>query len=220
MKKYFLSVVLYFQLCCCIAQTVLPVRDEPRHHNVFQNNFVRILDVRIPPGDTTQFHKHETPSVFIVLHRVKTGSEVLVEEAKATALAPDAAISFEGFYTSPRIHRVWNEDTAAFHVMDIELPDKAPQQSGAPIQQKAFKLLFDEKPVRGYRLTLEGKQRLRIAAQTSFLVVGLTDALQPASVNNQSFNKKGDFLFIPAGGSISFANSGGQPYAFAVLELK
>lgn len=77
--------------------------------------------MHVPPGDTSQFHKHETPSVFSVLTPRKTGSEVIKEEAKATALAKDASISFEGFYTTPRIHRVWNEDTAEFHVMGYRI---------------------------------------------------------------------------------------------------
>ena len=112
MIKYFMLVAFFFHAKFCLAQ--VPVSKEPRHHNVFENAFVRVLDVHIPPKDTTQFHKHETPSVFIVLAPVKTGSQVIMEETRATALARDANISFEGFYTKARIHRVWNEDTASF----------------------------------------------------------------------------------------------------------
>src|SRR5436190_20766638 len=87
----------------CSAQ-VVPVSKEPMHHNVFENSFLRVLDVHISPGDTTLFHKHETPSVFIVLTPVKTGSEVKIEDGKSTALSKDAAISFESFSRSPRVH--------------------------------------------------------------------------------------------------------------------
>src|SRR6476660_3927863 len=118
MRKIYLLFALFITVHC-LAQ--VPVSKEPMHHNVFENAYVRVLDVHIKPGDTTQFHKHETPSVFILLHSVKTGSEVIVEEAKATVLKKDAFISFEGFYKSPRIHRVWNEDTIEFHVMDVEI---------------------------------------------------------------------------------------------------
>ncbi len=99
MGKCFTLFTFFLQALLCSAQVA--VSKEPRHRNVFENNVVRVLDVRVPPKDTSQFHKHETPSVFIVLNPAKTGSEVITEEIKATALSKDATISFEGFYTTP-----------------------------------------------------------------------------------------------------------------------
>ena len=220
MKKYYILFLFIVQTFLSSAQTVVPVKDEPRHHNVFENNFVRVLDVRVNPGDTTGFHKHATPSVFIVLHPVKTGSEVKIEEQKATALSPDPTITFEGFYKSPRIHRVWNEDTAQFHVMDVEILSKGGQPTAAPIQQAGFKMLFDEQPVRGYRLTLPATNTIQLQRQSPLLIVGLTNAAQPLSVNKQSFSKEGDYLFIPAGQAVQFSNNNQTPYSFAVLEIK
>jgi len=221
MKKYYFLFILIMQAIFCCAQTVVPVKDEPRHHNVFENSFVRLLDVRIKPGDTSLFHKHATPSVFIVLHPVKTGSEVKMEEQKATALASqDPSITFEGFYKSPRIHRVWNADTAQFHVMDIEILSKGGHSVSAPIQQDGFKLLFDEQPVRAYRLTLQEGSNIQVQRRNPLLIVGLTDAAKPLSVNNKSFGKEGDFLYVPAGEAVQIANNNGQAYSFAVMEMK
>src|SRR5678816_3502488 len=104
------QVLFLFLLASAIqlnAQEAIAVSKEPLHKNVFENNYLRVLDVRISPGDTTQFHKHETPSVFISLHPVRTGSQVIVEDGSATVLSLDRKITFEGFYKSPRIHRVW-----------------------------------------------------------------------------------------------------------------
>ena len=80
------------------AQEVVAVSKEPLHKNVFENEYLRVLDVHIAPGDTTQFHKHEIPSVFISLHPVRTGSQVIVEDGSATVLTLDRRITFEGFY--------------------------------------------------------------------------------------------------------------------------
>lgn len=218
MSKHFILGIFFLKSLLCLAQ--VPVSKEPRHHKVFENAFVRVLDVHVPPGDTTQFHKHETPSVFIVLNAVKTGSEVIMEEAKAAALSHDAAISFEGFYTKPRIHRVWNEDTAEFHVMDVEVLRKENYKESAPIQQEGFQLLFDEKPVRAYRLTLNAGKNIQLVKQMPFLVVGLFNTSQNVVVNKKTFSKKGDFLFIQPGDSVQFTNNGQPPYSFAVLEFK
>lgn len=201
------------------TQEAIPVSKEPLHKNVFENSYLRMLDVRLKPGDTTQFHKHETPSVFISLHPVKTGSQVIIEEEKATALSLDRTITFEGFYNKPRIHRVWNADTAVFHVMDIEILNSGNKFSGNPIQAESFKQLFDAPPVRAYRLTLKSNQQIKLEKNAPVLLVGLSNAGQ-VLVNNKSFTKEGDFLFIPASKKIELSNKEQQNFSFAVLELK
>lgn len=104
--------------------------------------------------------------------------------------------------------------------MDVEILDKTPHDISSPIQQKAFRLLFDEKPVRVYRLMLEEGKNIQLQRQTPFLIIGLTDAAKNVSVNKKSFSKKGDFLFIPRGDSIKITNKNQQPYSFAILEFK
>ncbi|HTE30494.1 MAG TPA: hypothetical protein VK666_09000, partial [Chryseolinea sp.] len=92
------------------------VSKEPMHHNVFENAWVRVLDVHIAPGDTSLIHKHSTPSVFLVLSKTRTGSQVITEPSEIHL--HDGNIWFEGFYDQPRIHRVWNSDTTDFHVVE------------------------------------------------------------------------------------------------------
>ncbi|WP_072837035.1 cupin domain-containing protein [Flavisolibacter ginsengisoli] len=199
----------------------VPVRQEPLHHNVFENAWVRVLDVHIPPGDTTQFHKHETPSVFIVLNPVKTGSQVIQEEQTSTALRGDCAISFESFATTPRIHRVWNEDSSEFYVMDIELLSKGQPAMASPFSNvPGSQLLIDVAPERVYRLSMEGGKNLLVNNKRPLLIVGLTDNTGKVSVNNKSFSRKGDLIFIEPGKPIRVSNQSNHPYAFAFLELK
>lgn len=42
--------------------TAVPVYEEPRHRLVFQNRYARVLDVVIPPGDTTQGQRADLPT--------------------------------------------------------------------------------------------------------------------------------------------------------------
>ena len=216
------ALLLLLPICIsCTGMSQVPVRQEPLHHNVFENAWVRVLDVHIPPGDTTQFHKHETPSVFIVLNPVKTGSQVIQEEQTSTALRGDSAISFESFATTPRIHRVWNEDTTEFHVMDIELLSKGQPAMASPFSNvPGSQLLIDAAPARVYRLSMEGGKNLQVNNKRPLLMVGLTDNTGKVSVNNKSFSRKGDLIFIEPGKPIRVSNQSNHPYAFAFLELK
>jgi hypothetical protein len=201
------------------AQKAVAVSKEPLHKNVFENKYLRVLDVKILPGDTTLFHKHETPSVFISLHPVRTGSQVIIEDGSATVLSPDRRITFEGFYKSPRIHRVWNADTSVFHVIDVEVLTKGDKSIDAAVDLEEFKQLFDAPPVRAYRVTLKSNQEIEMKRNAAVLVVGLDEA-DKVMVNSKPFLKEGDFLFITPSEKIKLVNKGQQGYSFALLELK
>ena len=203
----------------------IQVSQEPRHHNVFENEWVRILDVHLPPHDTSLIHKHSTPSVFMVLSNTKTGSQVLVEPGKPSFA--DGNIWFEGFYDTPRIHRVWNEDTVEFHVIDMELLHKPASNSGETSSNSGetpvipfSKELFNVKPVQAFRLRVPPGGSFNLAVLSSPLViVGLTGT-PSATVNDKPFAKKGDFLFLPIDGQLAVYNHSNDDEAqFAVFVL-
>jgi hypothetical protein len=196
------------------------VSEEPMHHKVFDNGWVRVLDVHVLAGDTSLWHKHSTPSVFLILSATKTGSEVKVEP-KGRPSFTDGRIWFEGFYDTPRIHRVWNEDDHEFHVIDMELPHKPYQEIGAPFTDSAFHLLFDERPVRGYRMTLAAGVVRRVdPRKTPVMIVRVGEGSAAVVVAGATLGKKGDYVFVPAGGKLDFVNEGQGEVKLAVFELK
>jgi hypothetical protein len=222
MKRYFWLILTFSVLrSLCVAQ--VQVSKEPRHHNIFENGHIRLLDVHIPPGDTTMIHVHSTPSVFVILtNKVKVGSQVISEEKLARLNTGDNDnVWFEGFYKQPRIHRVWNSDTAEYHVMDIELTNQNFISIDSPIHQQAFKLLFDEKPVRAYSLSTTNVVNINIPLRKAdLLIIRLTDSNSDISVNGKSINKKGDFIYIPSGSPIEIKNRKNGIDRFGVFELK
>jgi hypothetical protein len=167
-------------------------------------------------------HIHATPSVFLILSNVKTGSQIIQEENHtANFFSQNGNIWFEGFYQIPRIHRVWNQDTAEFHVMDIELPNNNYIVPDSPIQQEGFVFLFEEKPVRAYRLFLESGQAIIIGPRKAdILMIQNSNSRGTVMVNKELLQKKGDFSYIPSGQSLNIKNSGSNKTGFAFLEIK
>lgn len=223
MKKYVLSTFTSTILFAfCLSQ--VPVSKEPMHHNLLDNGHVRLLDVHIGPGDTTQFHIHATPSVFVILTNIKTGSQVIQEEDhRKSPITHYGNIYFEGFYQLPRIHRVWNSSTSDFNVMDIELPNKNYITIDPPIQLStgAFSFLFEEKPVRAYRLNLVPGMQISLSPRKAdILMIQLTDSDALVSANEKLFHKKGDFIYIPYGKPIGIKSDGKENASFAFFELK
>lgn len=201
------------------AQDTVAASKEPLHKNVFENQYVRVLDLHIAPGDTTLFHKHEIPCVSVSLHPVRTGSQTIVDDRGPKVASLDRRITFEGFYQSPRIHRVWNRDTSVFHWMDVEVLTKGDRIPEAPLTLDGFIQVFDAPPVRAYRLVLKGNQKLDFKRTAPLLIVGISNAGN-IKINKKAFSKQGDFLFVEPSTKISLANKEEQEYTLAVLELK
>src|SRR5688572_32749047 len=99
MIKYLtLTGALYVSI---LVSAQVQVRDEPRHHNVFENEFVRILDVHLGPKDTTLYHLHNTPSVFIIFTNTNVGSQLKGGQPQKGANINDT-VSYDSLST-PRI---------------------------------------------------------------------------------------------------------------------
>jgi hypothetical protein len=225
-KIFFMGKFIAPLIACLLltgtCQAQIPVSQEPRHHKILENDHVRLLDVHIPPGDTSQIHIHATPSVFVVLNNVKTGSQVISEEDHSNSPIPHFGnIWFEGFYEKPRIHRVWNSDKTEFHVMDIELTNKNYISLDPPIGQESFTFLFEEKPVRAYRLNLKPKANVSIMPRKAdILMILLTDSVRSVQVNKKDLRIKGDYLYISSGTSLAVKNVSLANAELAFFELK
>lgn len=107
------------------AQTVVPVHEEPHHHLVFEDSLFRILDVRIPPGDTTGFHLHDAPMAYVSISPASVDAQAL-DGRWATAsgdtipLMPIGAVSWdEGYADTPKVHRVANIDDRLFRLIGV-----------------------------------------------------------------------------------------------------
>lgn len=94
---------------------------EPYHCWLFENQYVRVYDVRIPPGVTTEFHTHAYDSVFI---QVSGGLTAAQTQGKAWGKAEkdvSGAIEFSADSKKTRVHRVRNEGAAEYHVVAVQL---------------------------------------------------------------------------------------------------
>jgi len=199
------------------------VHEEPRHRPVFQNKEIRILNVRVAPGDTSLYHMHTTPSFFIRLTNTITGSQVQGEEKKA-GKSQAGEIRFENLAPpNNRVHRVWNADKDTFHVMDVELLMKKAAFNQKPMELPNLKLEIDTTWVRAYRLNLlkgiEFKSRNK---KQSLVLVSLNTTRAEISQNGKSelqTLKPGSFFVLKRRQSFSVNNTSEGTGQYVVLEL-
>jgi len=219
MKKYFF---VFIAVCSGTYDFAQPaVKDEPRHHNVFENDYVRVLDVYLPPNDTTQYHRHATPSVFIFLTKTTTASQ-LINQKSVSSVSVAGSFLYDSLVT-PRIHRVWNEDTGWFHVMDIELVAGKAHNEEPRLQNSSIQLMFDKPLVRGYIVQLATKEHLQLpSSKTGYLLVSLGEAVITLQLNGtmeHRYMKAGHYYWIESGRQMSIENKNAFA-TFSVLQLK
>jgi len=220
MRKYLLLIITISSTIFINAQ--VQVRDEPRHHNVFENEFIRVLDVHLAPGDTTLYHLHNTPSVFIVLTNSNVGSQL-------SGGLPQRGANLSGEITydslaNPRLHRVWNEDTSWFHVMDIELTSKRANLRIPPFQNPSLKLLFNKEQVNGYEAEIRPGGNLPIPPSSyGYLLVSKKETIIDYKINETTqrrIMKAGHYLWIEGGKSITIMSSNQTSASLVLLQIK
>jgi quercetin dioxygenase-like cupin family protein len=99
----------------------VPVEMEPHHHVVFQNQYVRVLDVLFPPRDPSLFHTHSNDNVSVQLSGDKTHAQLMGGDwGPPTAVVP-GEVAFHKALGQPYTHRVGSAGTQPFHVIDVEI---------------------------------------------------------------------------------------------------
>lgn len=219
LKRIFFGSAIICSLC---TSAQVHVRDEPRHHNVFENEFVRILDVHLGPNDTTLYHLHNTPSVFIIFTNTNVGSQLWAKQPQKGANV-NGVVDYDSIGI-PRIHRVWNEDTSWFHVMDIELTSTKQKSNIAVLQNTSLKLLFNERQVNGYNAELKPGNILEIPSSANgYLLVSQSESVIECKTNQiiqHRILKPAHYIWVEAGQHVSLKPAGNKVVSFVLLQLK
>ncbi|MDH3441135.1 MAG: hypothetical protein OEM63_10305 [Gammaproteobacteria bacterium] len=111
-------------LACSLAaaETVVPVYEEPFHRLVADSTDFKILNILIPPGGTTLYHRHAEPTFYVVLNRTVVRSQLLGGEWSAPIPAtelPGSVSHNDESREKPFEHRVNNMGDEGFHLMLI-----------------------------------------------------------------------------------------------------
>ena len=213
-----LLVAMLFSSSILTAQ--VQVSKEPRHKNALENKYLRLLDVKLPPGDTTLFHIHSTASVFLHFTNTMVGTQIKRQEwEKAKNIAGTA--SYRSFLNDTLVHRVSNMDTVPFHVTDVEL--LSPYKPAIKLQPLPFTLLFENEKVIAYRLTTSvfNKQVIKNRGpMIAELVIGSDVIVRNKKGKNLLQLKAGKYVYIKPGTAFYFSAIGDAAINMVLFEIK
>jgi quercetin dioxygenase-like cupin family protein len=102
------------------AEDPVPVEQEPLHRVIFENQYVRVLDVVVKPGETTLFHKHSIDNLAIILTDATMKRQFAGEDWGASP-AKAGSVGLTPGTSKPYVHRISNVGSTVFHVIDVEV---------------------------------------------------------------------------------------------------
>ena len=212
-------------------EKVVPVHEEPRHRVVFDSPRTRVLDIQIPPGDTTLFHTHSDPILYVPMSSSQTRSQTLGREwsgggGAATALAPAASTataprrlnSVTTYAKQPLTHRVNNIGQSLFRLIGV-INASAGDPTTTPSPDFAGTPEVDNPWFRAYRqtLTAEPSSEHRHANPVALVVVDGQATVSGASV--VPLPPRGAYVFLEANTPHSLRAIGG-PTEIVEIEIR
>ncbi len=217
-KTKLLLTILYLHTAVVTAQ--VQVRKEPRHKNVLENKYIRLLDVWMQPGDTSIFHIHSTPSLF--LHFTNT---VVCVQIKGNAWTKnknkEGNASYTSFVNDTLVHRVSNCDTVPFHVTDIEILSS--YKPTAKLKPLPFTVLFENEKTIAYRLINTSFNSELINSRgpmVAELVAGDEVICYDTKRKKSTTIKTGKYLYLEPGSSFYFTATKNKESNLVLFEIK
>jgi hypothetical protein len=205
---------------------VVPVEKAPFHVPAFRNEYVTMLNVNIPAGRTTLYHRHSIDYVYAVVETAKLKAQVFGEQVGDFDL-PFGKVFFSGYAKKPVIHQILNVDDRPFHVVGFEImyPEPGRFSPSSRAEVPAYKPVIDNERVRGWRLVIEPGDSIPAITEGApgvRIVINGGDIVEdePGHPDHDMNLKIGDFIWQEAGAIRAIRNTGATRVEFVEFELK
>lgn len=195
------------------------------HRTVFENEYLRVIDVRIPPGETSLYHVHVIPSVIVYLTQSTNRSESWPDKALLTRDISPGQSRYAAYDEKPLTHRVTNTGTGLFRVYDIELLKNPSTATLPPLAIPHTALHWEEKRLRSSGLALAPNAKTEIPpSRCATLVVATGGKVQLIASGAKGGSARAldatEYQFYPPQTRIQLTNPHPAKAEVVLLELK
>ncbi len=197
------------------AQAPVPMHEEPRHRLVLTHQQLRVMDVKILPGDTTLFHVHDVPALFVAISAAPVDLQLLDGEWGGTHPAADPGrkpgdVNVDTSYArQPITHRVTNVGSQLFNLIAITNSALMPNDSTSSAMPGILEL--QNRWFRQSRALLAaGAAKRWYSADSPTIIVQPTPGAAGVlleSGGNHVLNKPGSWVLVPAGARYQLASA-------------
>ena len=205
------------------VQSPVPVLKEPRHKVKFENQYVRVIDAILPPGDATLYHTHSLDNIPVAVSGGKLKTEVI---GQADAIYSSVETGSVSFAKAAYSHRITNIGESLVRFIDAEILSSPGEADAGPLDNvKGYELVLDHERARIYRVVVEPGQttglRRRQLSGLTVAVSGGKIAIEPRGDKTRiEENRTGDFQWLTGKQSYTIKNMGRARYEAIEIEWK
>jgi quercetin dioxygenase-like cupin family protein len=219
-----MKVLLLISLLGVLAMTQQsPVASdkEPLHKTIFKNDYLLVLHVVIPPGNSTEFHTHSRDSVAIHLSEAQMKFQEPGKDAKGPNALRPGDVSASDYAKHPFTHKVINAGDTVFDVLDIE----AMKRPDGPQRMPIGRVAAENQSMRAYRYELApGASSPQHTHERPYLIVSATpmDLKMTAPDGQASAHpvKPGDLHWVDQKVTHTLTNQSSEKGVIIEVELK
>lgn len=222
MLKTLATTVIFFAFMSA-AQAPVPVSQEAHHHLKFENEYVRVFDAIVEPGDETLFHVHSKDYVYVSLT-----DNVLKAQVQGSPIIELPIKEGQTVFTkAPVTHRVINPGPGVFRTIAAEiLKTPASGEHEAPLTGvTGYSIVLENDLVRVVRLVLKPGESTGVHTHT---MMSLGIAVRGARMSYQESGKEaqvaelkpGDFNWHPVKRTHDVKNVGDSTFEAIEIEWK
>jgi len=228
MRRCRIAGLLLVSMAALAQQQPVEITSEPRHHLVFQNEYVRVFDVTVEPKGSTLVDHHAYDYLFVTL-----GDSDVVSarpgEKPVQLLLKDGETHFTAGKFS---HAAINRSERPFHNITIELLKPSPDVTNCteachlPINcvTSTHPCPPGEKRITSNQWSVSS---VTLPPNTSFDLGSLkgpalliaVDSLKLKAQGREFQRQPGGWEWIPAGRNDAMANESGRVQTFVILEF-
>ena len=112
--------ILICFFCSSFIFAQVPVQQEPYHRPVYQDGEIRILEVKLAPGDTSLFHRHDHNIFYCTLHGTRMWLQKENGKSRVAKLPTGWMGDDTAYHINPLVHRIANIGRDSLSLLAVE----------------------------------------------------------------------------------------------------
>jgi hypothetical protein len=206
-------------------ETWVEVRDEPRHHRRFENDYARVYDVRVAPSERTLFHRHTEDTFYVSIEAARIEDQTFGESESRTNDVPAGIAICRPHREEPLIHRVRNVGQTGMRMIGAEVSRSPEVTAEKALESPGHTLQWETPRMRAYLLELApgectGEVRYGFSGLSVALSEGNLSVHDAAGATRTAASARGDVVWHECPLSFELTNAGEEPFRAYLAEWR
>lgn len=160
-----------------VSVAQIPVTDEPRHRVVYEDARVRVLDVRVPPGDVTLEHGHDRDLATVYLAPSSSRIRNAGADWGPVNTRRVGEVGVADYTGQPLAHTLETVGAVGYHLLAVENRRAGGWSQGPPLDAPGTTLLREHRSFRLYAVRATPGRPVRHVHGVPAVVVVVTGSV-------------------------------------------